>query len=313
MKTDRESGALRIMEALSAVDGELLERSGRNIADSGAVRGMASKGGAADRRHSGLYRFTRRYAGLCAACLLLAIAGTAYYGVSRIHMGSAESGMSGAGARDITVDMEAAPGEEMAAPEQPLSIAEAEGAEKGTALNGEGMAEMSTDGFSAGWAEPIWLEPDGLKPLAGEPEAAIEFQRKGSAVQQSAVLRREDFEARAEVPAGYSAVRPQEEDLTAQKMQDSGQEDSLLLQWSGGEGGLWLRLTRTELTPDLRFDSQPPVYTVQEEWRELIPDAGPDGYARFALLYEDGLLAEYCGPLEREEAIALMESLASDR
>ncbi len=101
--------------------------------------------------------------------------------------------------------------------------------------------------------------------------------------------------AAAAVPAGYDLIRA---------------EGSLYYEWSDGEHSLWLKLTETELTADLRFDAEPPVYTVQQEWKELIPSTDGSGYLQFALLYENGMLAEYCGALERDEVILLMESLA---
>ena len=111
---------------------------------------------------------------------------------------------------------------------------------------------------------------------------------------------REEPGADADVPIRYSPVETEA---------GSGEQDSLLYEWSDGEQSLWLRITQTDLTVDLRFDAKPPVYTVQEDWRELIPDAGADGYVQFALLYDNGMLAEYCGALDREEIIRLMESL----
>ena len=41
----------------------------------------------------------------------------------------------------------------------------------------------------------------------------------------------------------------------------------------------------------------------------MLPDAGDNGVVRFALLYENGMLAEYYGVLEKDEIVMLLESL----
>ena len=59
----------------------------------------------------------------------------------------------------------------------------------------------------------------------------------------------------------------------------------------------------------MRFDAEPPVYTVEEDWRELITKRQAGERQQLALLYEDGLLVEYSGSLTKEELITLLESL----
>ncbi len=77
MKTDKESGAIRLMEALSAASEELLERSEK--------AGRAEPGG----KKAGIILFVQKYAKACAACLCLAVLGAAYFGISQMRMGSA--------------------------------------------------------------------------------------------------------------------------------------------------------------------------------------------------------------------------------
>ena len=101
------------------------------------------------------------------------------------------------------------------------------------------------------------------------------------------------------VPDSYSYI---EETLS-----ENG--ESRTVEWSDGEHGLWLRFTQTELTTDVCFDAEPPVYTVEEDWRELITEKEDGERQRLALLYEDGMLVEYSGYLTSEELIALFESL----
>lgn len=296
MKTDKELGAMRVIEALSAVDEELLERSGKT---------------AENRKNSmNVRRFVKKYTAACAACLCLMLLGAAYFGVSRIRMGSASEsskGMNmngGAAFQDTDTDG--------AAPEEVPEGAEAEAA--GNAFSDEGMSVL---------AEPEWLDVEQLAALPAAVQETAETEtiredlreenEKNNELQQSA-----DKSADADNAAvqGTPAIEPGAEAAVPERYSPvemgigSGDQGSLLYEWTDGEHGLWLRITQTELTVNLRFDMEPPVYTVQEEWRDMIPDAGADGYVQFALLYENGMLAEYRGTLERAEIIELLESLA---
>lgn len=284
MKTDKELGAIRVMEALSAVDEELLERSGKTAAQS--------------KNKMTVRRFVQKYAVACAACFCLMVLGAAYFGMSQMRMGSAENskGMSMSSGR---TGNDSGLRDEEPQDVMPLEVPEYEA---------EGAAGDSIfDYGTSAPMEPEWLDVEHLAALpeaaaAREQEAVNENDRVQSADKSSdsdgAVMQ---STPEAAVPERYSPVEPEA---------GNREQDSLLYEWSDGEESLWLRITQTNLTVDLRFDAEPPVYTVQEEWKELIPDAGVDGYIQFALLYENGMLAEYCGALEREEIISLMESLA---
>lgn len=311
MKTDKESGAIRLMEALSAASEELLERSEK----AGAVK--------SSKKNTGTRFFVQKYAKACAACICLAVLGAAYFGVSHMRMGSAgEAGMKSGGAGD-DYNNEGRIEEMMS---EGVANQEPELADDGGTV---------FDGAASAFAEPEWLDVDGLEAMAeadglasgkaesggteevrqeaetlpqenhskenassgaaegSEPEAAVE---KAPSLEDALTV--EALTAVAAVPAGYGLIKA---------------EGGLYCEWSDGEHSLWLKLTRTELTTDLRFCAEPPVYTVEEEWEELIPPADGNEYLQFALLYENGILAEYCGALEREEIIILMESLSEIR
>lgn len=290
MRTDKELGAFRVMEALSAVDEELLERSEETAVKS--KNKMTVRG------------FVRRYRAACAACLCLLVLGAAYFGLRQMRMGSfgesKNTNMNGGGADNGFGPMAA--GEENAAPE--------DGAAPEYAPQEAAGNSLSNNGMPAG-IEPEWLE---VEQLAAQPEKLkTEEAARVDEMQQSVdklvgsddaatqgIPEAEEFGAEAAVPERYSPVETET---------GFGNQGSLLYGWSDGEHGLWLRITQTELTAGLRFTVEPPVYTVQEEWRDLFPDAGADGYAQFALLYENGMLVEYCGALDREEVIRLLESL----
>lgn len=294
MKTDKELGAIRVMEALSAVDEELLERSGKTAVES--------------KNRMTVRRFVQRYAVACAACLCLMVLGAAYFGMSQMRMGSAEDSkgmsMNSGGTGNNSGLRDEAP--QNAMPQEVPEYA-AEGAAGNSIFDYGTSAPM----------EPEWLDVEHLAVLpdatvAREPAAAEKDNTRAETVNENDRVQSADKSSgsdgavmqstpEAAVPERYSPVEPEA---------GSGEQDSLLYEWSDGEKSLWLRITQTELTVDLRFDAQPPVYTVQEEWKELIPDTGADGYIQFALLYDNGMLAEYCGALEREEIINLMESLA---
>lgn len=292
MKTDKELGALRVMEALSAVDQELLERCEESGAD--------ADGGA---KKAYIHRFVQRYAKVCAACLCLAVLGTAYLCMRQMRGNFTES--NDGGAEDYFEQMA---GEAENAKTQDMAE---NGAAQAPAEAAEGFSYGS--GSSAG-AEPEWLDveslltqqQDSVTQQAAEAEAQLQSTQKppvSDSVLENCFNAKEISAAGADVPERYRLV---EEEFRNENREE---QDSLLYEWTDGEHSLWLRVTQTELKADLQIDAEPPVYTVRQEWRELIPDAGVDGYVQFALLYEDGMLTEYCGVLEREEIIRLMESL----
>lgn len=315
MRTEKELGAIRMMDALSAVDVDLLER----CEEAGAAASGENRKTLPKERHG--RRFIYRYAAACAACLCLIIAGAAYYGLSHLRMGSAKDGFSGESAKNngsCVMENKA---------EEPEAVPmEAGGGDNGAA--GSVSEELQSS-----MREPDWLDVNGLAVLPEIYELAKENGGTEKKAEEDALeaMREETMQNPAEapetegeqssemppcqemtcepgadavVPEGYSLVRAES------GTEEPGGQESGLYEWSDGEHGLWLKITRTELTADLRFDMQPPVYTVQEEWRELLPDAGENGIIRFALLYENGMLAEYCGVLEQDEIIRLMESLA---
>ena len=301
MSTDKLQAAFRVMEALSAVDDELLERSRR-----ATVR-------RAKRR--GLPRFVQRYGGLCAACLCLLVLGAAYYGLTQIRMGSASDSSNSNGGM--------AGGAGVKTAEEPEAAFD--GAESPVESGLTGVMESTGDGQSAALSDgtPQWLDIEGLAAgrmadglsddLSGEKNHVegvmrepAETETKSDAQQFSDEAVQEVMKQRFEslrLPEGYSLVEDS----------DSGASEtaaSRLLQWTDGTHALWLRITQTDLSADLRYDEEPPLYTVQEQWIDLIPEAGADGYVQFGLLYEDGLLAEYRGTLTKEEIQALLQSVA---
>lgn len=324
MKTDRELGAARIMESLSAVSEELLER-------------CETAGRAAAPKEGKKYRYVYRYALACAACLCLIAVGTAYYALNLRKGGAADGspqlsgGAGGAGLMNGMSAPEDAPMDGQEAME--TAPAEGEGMPAGEAVADVDQMEEIYSMMLA--KEPEWLDVGSLAALPGEAEtedrqkeedspvnlesirtetvtqietdAGTEADAWAKAARQAAVTRVEA----ARVPEGYSLMQADSDGAAAEPGNAEAMGSSLVRGWSNGEYSLWVRITQTGLTPDMRFEAAPPVYSVQEAWKESIPDAGADGYTRFALLYEDGMLAEYCGCLDSGEIVTLMESLAA--
>ena len=268
--------AMKLMQALSGVDEELLERSGE--------RKTGHK----------IVRFMNRYGKGCAACLCLIVAGAAFFSMRGVKTdNTAESIMEMA--PGLQANMTAGGTEDGAA-------GEAEELECVETAKDE-LAETMNSGMDAGEA-PAWLDIEELVQQA-EHSGAEEAGMDGSAgnednkQQSSLESLRQSRKAEPLVPDSYSYI---EETLS-----ENG--ESRTVEWSDGGHGLWLRFTQTELTTDVRFEAEPPVYTVAEDWRELITEKEDGERQQLALLYEDGLLVEYCGYLTSEELIALFESL----
>ena len=263
MNTEKESGAIRLMEALNAASEELLERSEK--------AGRAESG----EKKAGIRLFVQKYAKACAACLCLAVLGAAYFGISQMRMGSAgDANTKNAGIEE---------------------------GYNGAAQMGEMVQEEIGDQESAEpvFAEPEWLDIESLKRVAtaagnAEANGPEEVRQEKETVPVEGLVQ---GNMSTEIPeAGETDTtegRPAANDvLTGEELAAAvpagydliSAEGSLYYEWFDGEHSLWLKLTETELTTDLRFDAEPPVYTVQQEWKELIPSADGSGYLQFALL-----------------------------
>lgn len=268
--------AMKLMQALSGVDEELLERS--------------------EERKTGhkIVRFMNRYGKGCAACLCLIVAGAAFFSMRGVKTdNTTESIMEMA--PGLQANMTAGGTEDGAAGE----AAELECAETAK----DEPAETMNSDMDAGEA-PAWLDIEELVQQAersGAEEAGMDgiAGNEGNKQQSSLESLRQSRKAEPLVPDSYSYI---EETL-------SEDGESRTVEWSDGGHGLWLRFTQTELTTDVCFDAEPPVYTVAEDWRELITEKEDGERQQLALLYEDGLLVEYCGYLTSEELIVLFESL----
>lgn len=287
--------AMKLMQALSGVDEELLERS--------------------EERKTGhkIVRFMNRYGKGCAACLCLIVAGAAFFSMRGVKTdNTTESIMEMA--PGLQANMAAGGTEDDAAGE----AAELECAETAK----EELAETMNSDMDAGEA-PAWLDIEELVQHA-KHSAEQDETEKYSGAQNNGALETEKAEGTAGVESTTEDIQqnateelrqsrkvaplvPDSYSYIEETLSENG--ESRTVEWSDGEHGLWLRFTQTELTTDVCFDAEPPVYTVEEDWRELITEKEDGERQRLALLYEDGMLVEYSGYLTSEELIALFESL----
>lgn len=292
MSDRRQEQTLRILEALSGVDEELLERCD------------TSGKGEPERRR---YRRILRYGSLCAACLCALLTAA----VLRDDL-LWKNGRSGG--------QEAPRENSVAAPMERPETAEADG--------------ESVSGETFGDGEPVWIV------LAELPEGkTAEYGKE----QQKAEASVENM-SEENVSDGVTPDNESKENLGAQKkeMPENWQEaclqsalgqyvprelpegydrqqalrriladgsENLLLRCGDGEHMLWLNLTATELDPQAEYACVPPIFGAAGDWQEKLPEPGGDGSRRFAVLYEDGVLAEYAGWLTEEEIRELFRQI----
>ncbi|MCM1190702.1 MAG: hypothetical protein NC541_15615 [bacterium] len=340
MSQRRQDSAMRIVEALSGVEEELLERS------------VGTEGRKRDKKRS-LGGWSRgvaiRYGALCAACLCVALFGAVWGG--SLWRG-AVGGRSGQG------ENENADG---CVPESAAAVAENAGEGNyapGGAADGqeESLPEMEIAWDGTVFAEPVWIDvaqlveaasgrredplPDGKEQQAEQQTGLLEADAVGNAeggTQENSLpidgemtnLCTEMTEKEKEEIKMYSEVNRFGEELSvlweeacresglgeyvpsglpegyfpleAEYGENAEEQSYLTLCWSDGEKALWLKLTETSLDPGKEYVWEPPVFDAGGDWTDRIPAPGEDGSIRFALLTGEGILAEYVGWLTEEE------------
>jgi len=340
----KDEQALRLLEALSGVDGELLERSAGVGARKAQSGGAADTGAAIHGPGAKAYRFVMRHGKACAACLCLFLLGAAFWGIVRpviLPKGMGMGGGNGAASGD-TAQMAGGGdyGSDGAFAEEGLEMERAEE----TPEYGEVAEGAAGDGGAA--EEPQWFAG------GGTTASVTENQEGGSAGmevsgQEDVELKnaeRENSTAVQDSPEGAYSVKDSEaatggqqgqtpggspEPVASRGMEDyipsvvptgyqqtyercepvAGGGNSLTLMFSDGERHFWLHITETEYTADMSFETKPPVLTVKEDWKSLLPAAEQDGSIQFGLLFEDGVLVEYQGYLTEEEICEMFASL----
>lgn len=291
-RPEREENAFRIMRALSGVDEELLARS----------EGMDAAAETKDKKQGGnrkIVSFVNRHGRALAACLCLAVLGAAYFALELRRENEAQDG-SGSGASYIYIKNPAMnEAEAQGKPNQvyedgeeandmaPGEMWDAEGSVVGGQTNGFGDTATAEDQYKDGLNEQVQAaRPESRQELS--LEEARECETLGAYVPKT-------------IPAGCDFVK------AIYEGQDPG--SSLILTWSD-EGHLFrIRLSQTLFAEpeEAAAEIDIAVYSATEDWEKTFWQPEKSGRLQFAVLYEDGVLAEYKGYLGKEDILKMFE------
>lgn len=323
MSGRREEQALRIMEALSGVDEELLERcEGLQPAGEPAKPKGVSRAG-----RGGFRRLAGRYGGLCAAAVCLAVICAAWWSAEIPRSGGlkqeealpegAQDNMQEGGSPESWEEQY--PGEEQS---QSRGDGEQEGAVwEPAASDGEG---------TEGSLPPVPLEEketavcfSGENETEGALQEMTESDQADLRTENDCAIpgnRPEEFSGNADAPVSWEdacgmagieerfPVYPPEEYVLCSATV-SGEDGGPVLQyiWGDGEHTLCLKLAGKDSA--WHGDGTLPVLN-PADWTDSLPEPGGDGAVRFAVALEDGARLEYEGWLTEEELETLLGGLA---
>lgn len=318
-----EEQAMRIMEALSGADGELLERSCR------PVRNRRSR--------SGKILSLRGHAGRWAAVLCLAAVGAASWGGYRFMQDSGASGSGGVSGSPQTVLVdEAAPADAAEEAGEAEAAAEAGGAEAGlSGLAGEGKQESEMDGSLPEKAVQETDRENAFQNGASEEKSADTAESAAvdmNSCQKAPGRAYTEKEARALEKTGpyIPAVIPRGYAFESASGNPEAEMANLTVCWTRGMDSIMLFIEETENPPatvdvkkketyDLRLYEVPYGESVPEQYRENVDgpvfaredlsleivesrmisydDAGDTDTPRgsFGVLYPDGMLVRFSG------------------
>lgn len=299
MKKDKRESALRIMEALSGVDEELLERCGQpepmDVCNGKKVSGEKK-----------IYGFMGRYGGLCAACLCLAVLGAAYFGIEQQQKGTSMDTAESAQAENMTESMLTEEETEAVWKIPGSQAEEGESAEKPESAAGEetGMTELSSQNSSSQDSMTDRVHPEEEIEMMQEEVYKQSENMAGEEISWEDACAVEGLGKYVpdRVPDGYQLLSAIYYDMGT----DGG--SSILLSWTDGEHSFLIKLTEAE-TGNKMDAAEKPVIIAGENRECEIPKPGEDGITRFAILYEDGVLAEYEGCLAESEIKGMFESV----
>lgn len=291
----KEEKAFRILEALSEVDEDLLERCNqeKKTADRGKV----------------LF-FYQRYGKLCAACLCLVLLGGAYIG------------LRGAGALPTNTDksekmslMTTIQGQTPEAMEEPADAAEEacrqeKAEENGIAAEGATLEEYLPDSADS-WTEPAWMDVPEYSEEARNHSTLTQQTEANSEAEKDGVAWKEKLFDMAGAGRIEEELLPEEYRFVAQtRAADASTEGGVSLLYVSDDKTLWLRIQPTDLSCDLDFgETTVPFVKLRGDWAEEIPAVIPGEPMQLAFLYEDGVLLQYYGELTREQIILLLQGI----
>ena len=291
-RPEREENAFRIMRALSGVDEELLARS----------EGMDAATETKDKKQDGnrkIVSFVNRHGRALAACLCLAVLGAAYFALELRRENEAKDGTGGGASytniNDIAMNEAETQGKQDQAYEDgeeandmaPGEMWDAEGSLVGEQTNGLGDAATAEDQYKDGLNEQVQAaRPESRQELS--LEEARECETLGSYVPKT-------------LPAGCDLVKAVYEE------QASGSR--LVLIWSDGGHLFRVRLSETLFAEpeEAAAEIDIAVYSAAGDWEKTFWQPEKSGRLQFAVLYEDGVLAEYEGYLGKEDILKMFD------
>lgn len=310
-----EEHALRIMEALSGVDEELLERCQGAGVERAAEPGVetASDRTAGPGVGTVVNRFVWRHGRACAACLCLVILGAVLWGMER-------QVLKPYGSKDMSTGSAAECATSMAGSAEAMEEVSAEGVATENAESEAGMQTTLSEeekvlADCAEAMEPQWIDIQQCAKENAAQKSQMEAQMEDFGGSTAVTEEKQSDELQAaysledvgayipdRIPAGY-------ESISVRRSNTGEGRNRVTLLWNNGEKNLWLNITETDWTADIRIDSEPPVFTVEEDWKNLLPKPDEDGGIQFGLLFEDGVLVEYQGCLTEDEVFELFDSI----
>lgn len=265
------SGAMKIFEALSSADEELLTRSENHKGNEGHKR-VISFG---------------RFAKVMAACICFAVLGVAAYTGTQLHTAKENMSADCASPADVKEAVEGVSIDE-AAPE---------------AAEGVAMDEVTEVVGGAVAEEALEMEADAGASLAMSDEAWEEEALRATEILGAYLP--------TWLPEGYVYE-------SGCGVDENHSEQGISLQWTNGVDTI--RISVRECVPEQALlQSQYPVFVessfAPENVRACIRSAGEEGDANtpaihFAVLYDSGILVEYCGDATAEDIWKMFESVA---
>ncbi len=332
--------AIKLFEALSGVDEELLERCNQK----------------ANRKSTAVYRMFGKYGRAVAACVCLIVAGAAAWSGYRFvttPYGSDVSGLNNSPAElpemtqsVLTADGGGNGGDGEAGMEDKMAGSDM-GAAGGTAGGGNGSGAETDEiraeeasstaavGAAASEKEPAqdmqgqlpadntetMLSPEnsdshtngGIGEGDNIEEEMEEMLEKENAIADSRVMVSWEDAIALEPFAGYipASLPAGYEPLCARRSSFPDSWNNMIYKWSDGEQILWLNMTAGEVVTreDIERRDGLHEYLAGEFRKELIPEP-VDGRICFTLYYEDGMRIDYGGHITADEMWELVEAVS---
>lgn len=296
-RPEREENALRIMRALSGVDEELLARS----------EGMDGAAETKEKKQSGrkIVRFMNRHVRALAACLCLAVLGAAYLLVEFRQGNERSDGTGSGGALYI----------------QGIRTNEAEVQDKTNAAYGN---REEAEGMSP---DEMWdadgLMPDNHTDDVGAAETVSDQQKQNDALYEQMqnenprpqqALSLEEAKECDPLGAHVPETIPEGCDFVKAAYESPASGSRLVLTWSDGQRLFRVKLSQTLFAEpeEATAETDIAVYSAAGDWEETFWQPEQSGRLQFAILYEDGVLAEYEGYLGKEDILKMFDKQTAE-